>query len=795
MKQYNISVKNLVEFILRSGDICNYDQRQLNNERAVLGTRIHRKIEKKLEREGNISEVFLKYEEEFSDFKLTIDGRADSIKLNPLKPDIVEIKSTDIDLGRFDGEYYNLHWAQAKCYAYIFSKENNYSVCNVKLIYCNIGTYQIKEFVREFKFGELEEFFKYLLSKYLQFIEITHNWMETRNKSLKNLKFPFEDYREGQRELAVSVYKAIKTKTKLFAEAPTGIGKTMSTVFPALKAMGEDRYEKLFYLTAKTTTRMLPKQSIDFLKQKSGLCLKAITLYAKEKICMCDNVRTACNPDNCKYAKGHYDRINSALLDALISDKTFDFDMINEYSRKYTICPFEFSLDLCLFFDMIICDYNYVFDPSAHLRRFFDEGNTGKYVFLIDEAHNLIDRAREMFSVELKQNDFLELISCMREMFPEYSRALGEINNHFNKKRSGEIVEILGKQYVFDRENDSELIDLITDILTMSGNIFEINPKPEYFDEFLHLYFDMAFYIKMSDFYSENFCTYYSVEEDVVFFKLLCLDPSDMLRKSFEKCISAILFSATMIPMKYFFKLIGGTETDSCLTLASPFLEENRCIISAKDISSSYKKRNLYYEMTADYIYKTFNAKKGNYIVYFPSYRYMHIVYDIFKVKYDGIQTILQEKSATDTEKEAFIDSFKDDETQQLIGFCVLGGVFSEGIDLKGNRLIGTVLVGVGLPQINIDKELMKEYFDYKARENYEIPQGFDYAYVFPGFTKILQSAGRVIRSEEDRGVIVLLDERYYSQKYIDLFPDEWKNVKFVELNDIDNLLRDFWES
>ena len=791
-KTYHFSVRELVEFILRAGDIFSGGRGRLDNERAVLGTRIHRKIEKDLQANGKLVEVFLKYETSFPEFDLTVDGRADAIEPSIDKPVIIEIKSIDLELAKLTEDYNLLHWAQALCYAYIYCLQNKYEKCSVKLIYCNIETFATKEFIKDYTFDELEVFFSDLLKKQLQFLYLLHNWIAVRDESLKELKFPFDKYRDGQRQLAVSVYKNIKSGNKLFAEAPTGIGKTMSTIFPSLKAMGEKLCDRIFYLTAKTTTRMLPKQAVEVLREKSGLKLITTTLYAKEKICKCASV--LCNPEDCKYANGHYDRINNAILDALASATMFDMDKIHELSEKHSVCPFEYALDLSLWSDMIICDYNYVFDPNVYLRRFFEEGNTDRFVFLIDEAHNLADRAREMFSISLEKRDFMDFKNYLKNDFPMLSNALSEVNKHFIAKGKQETIVVLEKEYVFSQENDIHLTELITDVITASGEFLEEHPKNEDYDRYLQLYFDMVFYIKISEMYDSNFCTYYRHEGSDGFFKVLCLDPSVQLKKSFEKSVSSVLFSATLIPMKYYFGLLGGADTDNTLMLPSPFVPENRCIISATDISSSYKKRELYYEKTADYIYKTFCAKPGNYISFFPSYKYMQTVYEVFKIKYPDVDTIIQNRKSTDAEREAFIDSFKDDEEQARVGFCVLGGVFSEGIDLKGNRLIGTILVGVGIPQVNIERELIKEYFDYKARENYEALQGFDYSYVYPGFTKILQSAGRVIRSEEDRGVIVLLDERYNSQKYVDIFPSEWQGVQFTDIKGVDGILKEFWQ-
>ncbi len=790
-KTYHLSVKELVEFVLRQGDITSSGHGRLSNERAVLGTKIHRRIEKNLEQQGNLSEVFLKYELQFPEFDLTVDGRADSITPHKEKPVIVEIKSTDLELESISTDQYPLHWAQALSYAYIYCLKEGYQQAGIKLIYCNIETFGTKSFYKEYTFVELEEKFLSWVDGYLQFLQRMHQWRGVRNHSLQALQFPFEQYREGQRQLAVGVYRAIRSSTKLFVEAPTGIGKTMSTIFPALKAMGEDQYDKLFYLTAKTTTRILPKQAVDILTDKSGLRLITTILYAKEKICKC--AKPLCNPDDCPYAKGHYDRINNAVLDALGHDRLYDMERLQAYADKHRVCPFEFALDLTLWSDFVICDYNYVFDPNVYLRRFFEEGNTERYTFLIDEAHNLADRAREMYSVSLDKRDFMDFKQHTKTEFPILSKALSRINKHFIEKSKGSLTEVFGKQYLFSQENDETLVDLVFDAVAASGEFLDMHPKDEMYDRYLQVYFNMVFYLKLSDLYDGSFCTYYTCRESDGEFKVLCLDPSAQLKKTFEKAVASVLFSATLIPMKYYFHLLGGEDTDSTLLLPSPFVPENKCILCATDVCASYKKREFSYERIADYIAKTVTVKRGNYMAFFPSYKYMQTVHEIFKIKYPDLETVVQSRGATDLEREAFIASFQAGDTQHQIGFCVLGGVYSEGIDLKGDSLIGAILVGVGIPQVSVDRELIKEYFDARARENYEALPGFDYAYVYPGFTKILQSAGRVIRSEEDRGVIVLLDERYHTQKYMELFPGEWQHVAFIGFQETEERLKEFW--
>ena len=793
-KDYNISVRELVEFTLRTGNLDSTNSSySMSNERAVLGTRIHCRIEKKLAENGSVLEVMLSDKVKYNGFNINISGRADAVNTSGSTVVIEEIKSTETDLNLIESDYNFLHQAQAMVYAYMYNLKFPQDKYDIKLIYCNIETENTKEFVYHFTSDELSDFYNHVVNQYMQFIMFIHNWKAIRNDSIKNVKFPFPKYRDGQRELAVSVYKTIKSENKLFAQAPTGTGKTMSSIFPALKALGEGLCDKIFYLTAKTTTRALPRDAVNILMSSEDKPLKLIstTLYAKEKICPCEE--TVCEPEACPYAKGHYDRINKALLDALKNEKMFDREAILEYAEKHHVCPFEFALDLSIWSDFIICDYNYVFDPSSYLRRFFsDAASPGNFVLLIDEAHNLADRSREMFSASLNKRPVLEMKRYTKEIYPGLSRALSAVNKYFIDKSKEKKVKVLDKEYYVSRESDAELNELVEEALLKARDFLDDHPKDDKYEEFLSLYFQMLFFTKIYDMYDEKYCTYIEQGYDDMAIKYYCLDPSRQLSRIFEKVRASVLFSATLMPMDYYFNLLGGNEFDRRLVLGSPFIRENKCIIAAEDISSTYRQRDYYYEKNADYIFRAFSARAGNYIAFFPSYKYMSMVFDIFKAKYPDVCTIIQEKGYTDEKREEFIKKFSP-ETGGKIGFCVLGGVFSEGIDLKGDSLLGVIIAGVGMPQVCVERELIKEYYNYISAENYEAPNGFNYAYVYPGFTKILQAAGRVIRDENDRGIIMLLDSRYSEERYSMLFPDDWYPVIYTKFEKIDDILIDFW--
>jgi DNA excision repair protein ERCC-2 len=788
-----ISVRNLVEFVLRSGDL---DLRFMGSSRAVEGTRIHQLLQKRNIEEGQnyLPEVSLVYNFQYKDFEIVLEGRADGIivpdktKVSESlfeiddKVTIDEIKSTSRALEEIDEDYNELHWAQAKCYAYIYSKQNGLEDIDVQLTYYQIDTEQIKKLRKSFKAEELSVFIYDLIEKYYIWADYTKEWSIKRNNSIKTLNFPFEGYRKGQRELAVAVYKTISEEKKLFTQAPTGIGKTISTLFPAIKAIGEERISKIFYLTAKTITRAVAEEAIVKLREKNDdFQLKSITLTAKDKICF--NPGVGCNPEQCKYAKGHFDRVNTALMDILSNENNLTRDVIESYAKKYEICPFEYSLDLAIWADCVICDYNYAFDPRVYLKRFFSDG-TGDYVFLVDEAHNLVDRAREMFSSQLNKKSFLDLKKLMKEKHLNISRALGKLNSYMI-----DIRKTCEDDRIVMKDEPKDIYPLLRKLVKESEEWLLKNDKSEGHEELLQLYFDALAFIKISELYDERYVTYAEEQNKDLVLKLFCLDPSYLLSEAIKRSKATIFFSATLAPINYYKEILGGSEEDYVLRLNSPFDREKLCLMIGEDISTKYRYRENSYDYIVSYINLVFSERKGNYLIFFPSYKYMNEVYTRFTDKYPEVNVMLQGNSMNEEEREDYLKCFKAEEDSELLGFAVLGGIFSEGIDLKGNRLIGAIIVGVGLPQICLERDIIKEYFQKKNK------QGYEYSYMYPGMNKVLQAAGRVIRSEEDRGIVLLLDERFSSSIYQNIFPREWfPNIKIRNLKEVNYVLKGFWE-
>lgn len=737
--------------------------------------------------------------------EITVEGRADGIIENETGVTVDEIKSTYADVMKFK-EAKELHLAQAKFYAYIKASQDGLSAIKVRLTYANIDTEEIKYFNYTFTLIELEEFTVSVLKQYVKWARLEAEWINIRTNSIIGLPFPFE-YRKGQAELVKQVYFTINKQRKLYLEAPTGVGKTISTLYPAVQAMGQNLGKKIFYLTAKTITRTVADEAVCVMRDK-GLKCKSLILTAKEKICMTGN--TECNPEACPYAKGHYDRVNDAVYAMLTENDRYTRETVWEYANKYEVCPFEMQLDLSLFVDIIIGDYNYAFDPAAKLKRYFsEECETGKFIFLIDETHNLVDRAREMYSATIVKEDLMALKRLTAEELPGISKRFERCNKA--------LLELKHEcnDYLIDPPIGAfteAVLKLYGDIETFFENERRITKKSdvsgEVKDALLEYYFDLGHYLNMYELVDEKYCVYTAYNEAGDFYlKLFCVDPSKNLDECLKYARSSVFFSATLLPVQYYKKLLAGTDKDYEVYAESIFNPDKRKLIIASDVTSKYTRRNDdEFMKIADYIYETISAKSGNYMCFFPSYSFEEKVFSIFERKYgnvSGIECIMQTSGMNEVEREDFLDHFKGnegsglfdsinmdivtEEESTLVGFCVMGGIFSEGIDLKNDSLIGAIIVGTGLPLVCLERELMKDKFD-ASDEN-----GFDYAYRYPGMNKVLQAAGRVIRTESDVGVVVLLDERFLQSQYKRMFPREWSNYIVTDIDHIGEEIKDFW--
>lgn len=807
--EVKVSVRTLVEFILRSGDIDNRIGTFAEN--AMLeGGRIHRMIQRRMGADYS-AEVPLSFVWHGKECDICVEGRADGVIENESGVTIDEIKSTYADVMKYKAAY-PLHLAQAKFYAYITATKKALENIKVRITYCNIDTEEIRYFNEDCPYIELEKFVEDVMNAYEKWAVFSEKWKVLRNESIVGLPFPFE-YRKGQDELVRHVYHTICHKKKLFLEAPTGVGKTISTLYPSVCAMGQQLSSKIFYLTAKTITGTVADTTLNIMRD-NGLKIKSIALTAKEKICK--TKETQCNPDACPYAKGHFDRVNDCIYDMITNCDSFSREVISEYAEKYTVCPFEMGLDASLFADVIIGDYNYAFDPRAKLKRYFAEEKKGDYIFLVDEAHNLVDRAREMYSAAMVKEDFLALKHTCAA-YPKLAKRLERCNkalldikrdcgNYIIEPETTPFVNALlalysylEKQLQTKPENDKHHPNP-NDDLPLTGSVKEA---------VLDFYFEIAHFLTIYELVDENYTVFSAYDESGNFYlKLFCVNPRKNLMECMEAARSSVLFSATLLPIQYYKNLLAGKEDDYEVYAQTVFNSNRLGLFVGSDVTSKYTRRSAdEYQNIASYIYKVANSRYGNYMVFFPSYGFMDKVLSAYKRLYsddENVEIIVQSSGMKEEEREAFLARFRgneeidlsdfdgmltvEEEETSLIGFCVMGGIFSEGIDLKDEGLIGAMIVGTGLPLVCLERDIIKDYFEESGQN------GFDYAYRFPGMNKVLQSAGRVIRTETDFGIVVLMDERFLNNSYRKLFPREWEDIQNVNLSDVSQKIDKFWD-
>lgn len=794
IRSIRISVRNLVEFILCSGDLDNTRTRS-EADAMQAGSRLHRKLQKQMGANYTAEvplAITVPVTRDGIDFELTIEGRADGIiNNNTIKEDFSvlifeeeEANPPEIIIDEIKGVYMELshlsapiavHRAQVMCYAYIYATKYEHNRIGIRLTYCNLETENIRYFEETLTIEELRTWFDRLVEEYAKWAVWQIKWTEKRNAAIKAMDFPFL-YRDGQKDLVTGVYKTILRKKKLFIEAPTGVGKTISTVFPSVKAMGEGLTEKIFYLTAKTITRTVAEDTFRILGD-NGLHLKVVTITAKEKVCILD--KPDCNPGACPRAKGYFDRVNDAVYDLLTHENEITREDIAAYAEKHCVCPFEMGLDVTLWSDAIICDYNYVFDPNVYLRRFFANDKQNDYVFLVDEAHNLVDRAREMYSAVLYKDDFLEVKRLVKDKSAKLTRLLEHCNNDLLRlKRECDDFEVL--------DNVDGFCMHLMSLMTEYEIFLQESTFTEGREEVVGLYLEIRHFLCMYEIHDDNYTIYTDYEGDRFRLKLQCMDPSRNLLTCMDRGRSAVLFSATLLPINYYMEQLGGGKEDYAVYAPSSFLPENRLIMIGNDVSTKYTRRNEQeYRRILNYIKDFTSVRTGNYMVFFPSYQLLQAVAELAGEELNGL--VVQSTGMSEEEKEQFLQAFVDDPVNSRIGFCVMGGIFSEGIDLKNDRLIGAIIVGTGLPMVCNEKELFRGYFDEKNNS------GFDYAYLYSGMNKVLQSAGRVIRTKEDKGAILLLDERFTQKQYYNLFPREWFPNVTVNSNTMKGILEEFW--
>ncbi|MDY4823157.1 MAG: ATP-dependent DNA helicase [Candidatus Onthovivens sp.] len=766
----SLSVHQIVDFLFRSGDI---DDRIYNTSSMLEGTRLHKFYQ---DRQGNnyLKEYYLKYIFYVDDYELIVDGRSDGIILGPIVT-IEEIKTTVDDLDHFFKENEMWHLAQAEFYAYIYAKTNNLNKINISLMYFSQNKKDRLKKLYNYDFDILEQKIYRYLNDYLSYQKTFLIKESLRDESLKNLSFPFPFIRNGQNELIESTIECVLNHTSNFVEASTGIGKTISTLYGSLCLMKDKRIDKIFYSTPKNSGFLSAINALNIFKNKD-VRLTSVEIIAKDKACLNKKRIGKCNPDECKFTIGYYDKLKEVIKEIVLNNDIIDANLIKKYAIKYKMCPFELSLDLSLLADVIISDYNYIFDPISQLKRYFESPDKQyKMIALIDEAHNMVNRSVDMFSAILSSSSFFKALTDLKKIRnKQIMKIYNSLEEYFNYYLEFDFSE--QKEFILDSLN----IDFVLRLKKYNEEIKKYRLKHKKFKSenvdnfnrdlyrFLLIY---DYYIKYKDQYK---LFIRSEKEDEITLNMMCLDASKFIVSSLNHFEGSIFFSATLSPIDYYINLIVNNNNNvKTLSLPSPFKKENFKVLVDNSTSFIYKDRLLTIDKIKEYILTFSKKRKGNYMVFCPSYKYLETLKLVLKD--DDLNIIYQEKNMTNVSKDLFLSEFKEKVNKTTVGVVVLGGIFSEGIDLVGDRLNGVIILGIGLPSISFENELKKEYYNSLSYN------GFEYAYINVGINKITQALGRLIRSENDKGIALLIDYRYKNKTYIPLFNDKWSNHKVIK--------------
>lgn len=755
LRQFRIGIRDIVSFLYASGDLSS---ETFQNVSALEGTKAHQYVQDRY-LSDDLSEISISYMYEVNDMMLYLNGRIDGLIKRDGLVIIDEIKSTRQNIFDDQFKYNHEHLAQLKFYAYMYLKNNSLDFIEGQISYIQISDYKTKAFKFDFYLRDLEAFIKTSIDEYVEWLYILETHQKEKLETIKNLDFPFETYRRGQREMMAAVYQTIKDQDILYAIAPTGIGKTMAALFSSIKALDNDR-QKIFYATAKTQGKMIALDAIKLLEEK-GLHIKVLEITAKDSTCFLE--KRNCDPNVCPFAKGFFDRLKDATIDIFSNESILDRPTIEHYAKKHEICPFEYSLYVSYFVDIIICDYNYVFDPRVHLVRYFDESNY-QPLLLIDEAHNMISRSRDMYSAQILKSDLIKLRRLTNKIKPSVKNPIKKVLDALLTYEE----RLTYAYFLSDKDIDELVYDTVRSLLTKIENTLKENPKTPLKSQILDIYFQFLAFVRIYDYYSESYVTnIYKDDADDLIVELRCLDASKYILDTLQnKAYGSTFFSATLHPIEYYKKLISQ-DVGETLKIKSPFPEENLKLILYNNVSTRYKDREHSLDEVIKTIEEVIYAKKGNYIAFFPSYQYLNQVYE--KLDSSAVDILIQERAMDHHQRATTINTFKSDSNKTRLGLFVMGGMFSEGIDYIGDMLSGVIVVGVGIPMINELNNQLKDYYELKFNK------GFDYAYQYPGMNKVIQAVGRVIRTHTDRGVAVLIDDRFDTQYYKKLFPIEWK--------------------
>ena len=788
------------------------------------------------------AEVVLRHTCRMDGVAFSVSGRADGVWYDPAGGCVVEeIKSVTGNADYYARSPRESDLAQLTCYGYFLCAAKGLDRITLRLTYVRPGQEEKAYFADSVMTAEqLAGAYSAILRMILPRAKDLYERETTLRKTAKRAIFPYTEVRDAQQDMIRECWRDMRAGKTLFAEAPTGIGKTMATLYPAVRCFGEGKCDKIFYLTAKNATRREAFSAVQKLNE-AATPIRACVITARESACICEAAKaggnrlsTYCNPVSCPFAKGYYDRVESVIFDLLGSGKTvFSGLDIRAAAKKWQVCPYELALDLSELCEVVICDYNYLFSPAVYLRRYFTEGiphtEGHRYIFLVDEAHNLPDRARDMYSGALSLAEVTATQDAMHAwetrigtdlIFPTEDAGYDEEDQTAPRLKSGSLDDLIGvlsrmsgtcaestvvdsdgvrRGVSLDRSQPVTLCETARNLSTLCDRWLRRNQGHPLYAAVDSLAASLRSFRTAADYYDRRFATFVEVEGEDVRVKLTCLDPAGILRPILQKAEARVLFSATLTPNDYFADILGGDRDSVLVNFESPFPRDRLCVAVCDGISTRFEDRDKSCRRIMSCIAATVSAKRGNYMVYFPSYAYLEKVYTLFAKKYPSVKTVVQRPGMTYAEREAFIASFTPDSDELLVGFCVLGGSFSEGVDLPGRCLIGTVIVGVGIPALSSERNIMREYYDETRvttdPEGGGEGEGYAYAYTYPGMNRVLQAAGRVIRRDEDYGVVVLIDDRYAAEPYLHLYPEHWEQISSVsDPSDLYEYLGAFWE-
>jgi len=715
--------------------------------------------------------------------EVSVSGIVGGIIKNGSEFTVDVVKSVKLPLKYVSEKYWSDWLCPTKCAAYLLMRARKLDTVNIRLICVHTETLEKRRITLTYNREELESIFTSLLSEWSKWTRLYDERMRVRNKQLENVSFPYSDIRDGQDVIMRGVSSAIDENRPAFINAPTGIGKTSAVLYPALKSLARGKAERIFYLTSKNS---LHSVVIDTCRQmeKNGCKVRVLSLVSRNKLCPSGK----CNRKECQRLSGHSDRLKMALYELLTKETYFTYDILKRYAENHSVCPFELARHSAQFSDVVICDYNYIFDPDVSRVNLFT--SKGSDVLLVDEAHNLVERLKEMHSAVLFVDKISEISSFFKNKNTEFFSACEKFINSVEEIHSDDLFQA----EPLDRNS-------IDNILITSNIFFEAFQSlvgarefADYFSESSDVSLDtvnklfatVKKFISLFEVINDNYIVFFDEKGNV---RILLVDTGATVRKVCKKMGHGIFFSATLSPEEYYRHMLGAAKKDVYINLTSPFPIENFKIVSYA-LSTRYSERGVTLPEVVDVIYNTVLAKAGNYMVFAPSYSYLSALCAEFSKTHPEIDVIIEKSGMNSNDKDLFVKRFENASDKTMVAFAVMGGNFSEGIDLSGDRLLGAIIVGLGVLPPERSRELTAGYFNDRFFD------GVKFAYVYPGMNKVFQAGGRVIRSESDKGVLVVVDDRFLTEDYIENLPEFWRNIsKSSTTFDVGNIIRNFWKN